>query len=131
MNLAETAIARINAEECFRLRKVDGRDINDWHTTLAKMRASGDTAGALGLLYKIIAACETLEQYDPREPQPYWYEQAAKLHEKRGELTEAEELVVRWLSFWRGRERGEKTKMRALLDKLVVQHDAQGIAGRP
>ncbi|MFT4471437.1 hypothetical protein ACMX2H_16155 [Arthrobacter sulfonylureivorans] len=93
-------IAIINMEECYRRRTVRGRDLNDWHLQLEAWRRIGNFEAMLQLLGEIIVATEQLEQYDDREPQPYWHEQKAKLHRKRHEYQEEAAVLALWLAHW-------------------------------
>lgn len=100
MNQVERAIASINAEELRRRRTVRGKDLNDLIPVLDSYSAVGMSREFLGLLGEIMAACETLEQYDPREPQPYWYERAAGMHRRLGQHGEELDVLARWLMYW-------------------------------
>ena len=97
---AGRAIHAVNMGETFRRRVVRGQDFNDWHEQLEQWWVVGDYTAILGLLGEIIAAAETLEQYDDREPQAYWYQQAAKAHTALGDHEAAVAMLERWLQFW-------------------------------
>lgn len=113
MNPVERAIASINAEELRRRRTVRGKDLNDLIPVLDSYSAVGMAREFLGLLGEIMAACETLEQFDPREPQPYWYERAAGMHRRLGEHDEELDVLARWLMHWpASRERNDLARDR-------------------
>lgn len=96
----DAAIRRINTDELYRLRRVRGRDLNQWHQDLTVWIQGGLPEEALALLGEIITVAETLQQYDSREPQPYWYEKAAKILADQGEHGAAELLLRNWLHLW-------------------------------
>lgn len=101
----ERAIRRINDEEQRRRRKVRGRDFNDWHTQLREWREAGEHGQSLRLLLEIVAAAETLAQYDSREPRHEWYVWASKDFERLGLIEQAVEILRRWEYHWpAGRE---------------------------
>lgn len=102
-NAVDIAIASINMEECYRRRLVRGRDLSEWHTDLEAWIATGEYEQALEFLGEAIGAVETLEQYDDREPQPYWFQKAADLYEDMGEPENAAKVVDRWLRSWPAR----------------------------
>lgn len=109
----EALIGAINMQECYRRRVVRGQDLNEWHQQLDSWKADGHTGPALELLAEIMAAVETIEQYDPREPQPYWYMEAAKLYRKVGSPQEEWEVLQRWLARWpMSRPRHDKARER-------------------
>lgn len=113
VNSVEALIGSINMEECYRRRQVRGRDLNEWHPQLDEWIAAGETRKALDLLAEIFTAVESLEQYDAREPQPYWYETAAKIY--RTLRCDQEEAAVceRWLIRWpESRTRHDKARHR-------------------
>lgn len=87
-------------EECYRRRKVRGRDMAEWIPQMDAWVAAGETRLALELLAEIIAACETLEQFDTREPAPFWYESAAKVYRQLGCSHEEATILERWLAHW-------------------------------
>lgn len=93
-------IVRINSEELWRLRRVWGLDLGDWHPYLDALIAAGKTQKALDLLAELIIASETLVQYDSREPEPYWYERAAVLYRRLHRLDDEAAILERWLTFW-------------------------------
>ncbi len=97
---ADRAIAVINMEEAFRRRLVRGRDINEWHPTISEWLAAGRDDDVLTLVAEIIDATMILEQYDPREPQPYWFELAARIHHRRGAHRDEAVILRRWLARW-------------------------------
>lgn len=74
---AKRAIRRIKDLEMRQRRQVRGRDFNDWDGQLRAWRAAGECRQSLRLLLEIIAAAETLPQYDPRESRYEWYLWAA------------------------------------------------------
>lgn len=90
----------VNMGETYRRRMVRGQDFNDWHGQLDAWWAVGDYPAILLLLGEIIVAAESLEQYDDREPQAYWYQQAAKAHMEMGDHQSAVEILARWAQFW-------------------------------
>lgn len=100
VNSVEALIGAINMEEAYRRRKVRGRDINDWHPQLDEWVAAGETRKALDLLGEIFEAVESLEQFDAREPQPYWYEMAAKIYRTLRCAPEEAAVLERWLIRW-------------------------------
>lgn len=100
MNHVDYAIAAINADELMRRRRVRGRDLNEWIGPLQEMIDAGQDAEALELLEEIMACCETLEQYDPREPQPFWYEKACGLLRRSRRYSEEAQTLTRWLRRW-------------------------------
>lgn len=109
----DAAIAAINMEECYRRRLVRGRDLNEWHTDLENWILTGQDDTALGFLGEAIAAVETLEQYDDREPQSYWYEKAADIHQERGDHAAASAVLERWMATWpEVRRRRDSTRLR-------------------
>lgn len=93
-------IAVVNMEEAYRRRRVRGKDLNDWHPQLDAWAESGQTVEALRLLGEIMETVENLEQYDPREPQPYWFEVAARIHHRAGRHEEEAAVLRRWLDKW-------------------------------
>lgn len=97
---AERAIAVINMEECYRRRLVRGRDLNEWHMQIEQWASAGNVAAQRALLREIIEVTERLVQYDAREPQPYWHEKLADLHESTGERWAEVAVVTRWLACW-------------------------------
>jgi len=115
---AGRAIHAVNMAETYRRRVVRGRDVNDWHLELDEWWAMGDFAAVLDLLREIISAMETVEQYDDREPQSYWYVQCAKAHTAIGDHDAAVAVLERWFRFWppeRIRFDNEPARMRARL----------------
>lgn len=113
MNQVEYAIAAINAEELMRRRMVRGKDLNDWLGPLQEMIDAGQDAEALELLEEIMSCCETLEQFDPREPQPFWYEKACGLLRRSRRYEEEARTLTRWLSRWPAeRPRGDLAQER-------------------
>lgn len=100
MNQVEYAIAAINAEELMRRRQVRGRDLNEWIGPLQELIDTGADAEALALLEEIMDCCETLEQFDPREPQPFWYEKACGLLRRSRRYEEEAGTLTRWLERW-------------------------------
>lgn len=90
----------VNMAETYRRRLVRGQDFNDWHSQLEEWWVAEDYTAILGLLSEIIAAAEGLEQYDDREPQAYWYQQAANAHAALGDHAAAVEVLERWYQFW-------------------------------
>lgn len=96
----EQAIRRINTAELYARRRVRGRDFNDWHGQLRDWRDLGEHREALRLLLEIIAAAETLVQYDGREPRHEWYLWAAAEYEALGLIDPAVRLLERWQYFW-------------------------------
>jgi len=97
---ARGLIHAVNMEETYRRRLVRGRDFNDWHPQLEQWWAAQDYAAILGLLSEIITAAEALQQYDDREPQAYWYVQAAKAHAHLGDHAAAVSVLERWFRYW-------------------------------
>lgn len=97
---AELAIRRINDIEQRRRRKVRGRDFNDWHTQLDQWKKDGQHQERLRLLLEIVAAAETLPQYDSREPRYEWTLWAATEYEHLGMPNHAVQLLHRWLHHW-------------------------------
>jgi tetratricopeptide (TPR) repeat protein len=93
-------IHAVNMDETYRRRQVRGRDLNDWHPQLDAWWAAGDYTAILDLLGEVITAAETLEQYDDREPEAYWYQQAAKAHTVMGDHAAAVAVLERWFQFW-------------------------------
>lgn len=117
----DLALARINAEECARRRLVRGKDLNGWLAVLDEMILAKQHDEALDLLGEIMDACETLEQYDPREPHPYWYERAAGLLRKTGQHGREMETLARWLDRWpdsRPRPDFARERIRARLEDV-------------
>jgi hypothetical protein len=111
----EKLIGAINMEECYRRREIRGKDFNDWHGDLERWKAAGQDREILGLLTEIMDACETLEQYDEREPQPYWYEEAAKACRRLSDPTGELAVLQRWLVCWPlDRRRLDKVRERFL-----------------
>lgn len=96
----DRAIRRVNTGELLDRRRVRGRDLNDWHGQLRDWRDLGEHSEALRLLLEIIAAVETLEQYDSREPRYEWYLWAAREYEALGLVDAAVAVLERWGSFW-------------------------------
>lgn len=86
---AERLIHAVNMVETYRRRGVRSRDLNDWHAQLDEWWAVGAHTLILGLLAEVMYVVETLEQYDDREPQAYWYQQAAKAHTALGDHASA------------------------------------------
>ena len=120
----DDAIAAINMDECYRRRRVRGRDLNDWLVPLKDLRKAGETRAALDLLAEIIAAIETLEQFDPREPQPYWYEEAAKVYRRLKCRQEEADVLNRWLAFWpeqRARHDRARERVRARIEYVTTR----------
>ena len=93
-------IASINAHHLTHLRQVRGRDINDHHTHIHQLQHQGDHPALLDLLGEIIPLTYTLQQYDPREPDPYWTQMAVDTHTYLGDHTAARELWSAWLTHW-------------------------------
>lgn len=119
------AIAAINAEELMRRRVVRGMDLNDNIAVIDNLVAQGLAAEALELLEEIIAVVETLEQYDDREPQPYWYERAAGLHRRLGNHEAELDVLGRWLIAWppsRLRPDLARDRVRARYRDVVERH---------
>jgi Asp-tRNA(Asn)/Glu-tRNA(Gln) amidotransferase C subunit len=100
VNSVEALIGSINMEEAYRRRKVRGRDLNEWHPQLDEWIAAGETRKALDLLGEIFESVESLEQFDAREPQPYWYETAAKIYRTLRCSEEEAAVLERWLIRW-------------------------------
>lgn len=121
----DRAIRRINTEELYARRLVRGRDFNAWHGQLAQWRAAGEHREALRLLLEIVAAAETLAQYDSREPRCEWYLWAAGEYEAVGLVDPAVRILERWQYFWpaerecypshRGRVESRLRRIRRLL----------------
>lgn len=128
---AERAIAVINMEECYRRRLVRGRDLNEWHEQLQLWREAGDVPAQRALLREIIAVTETLEQYDAREPQPYWHEKLADLHADEGAWWSELAVLCRWLAAWpddRRRFDKARERVRARVDESYAQVAVMGRA---
>lgn len=126
-------IQEINMAETYRRRLVRGRDFNDWHLQLDEWWITEDYESILSLLSEIIAAAETLEQYDDREPQAYWYQQAAKAHTRLGDYAAAVEILERWFQAWpppRQRFDNEPARMTDRLD-AARNRLARSTAGEP
>lgn len=100
MRQVDMAIQAINAEELMRRRRVRGLDLNDHIAVIDSLVSEGLVPQALELLEEIIAVVETLEQFDDREPQPYWYERAAGLHRRSGNHEAELDVLGRWLIAW-------------------------------
>lgn len=96
----DRAIRRINTGELYARRQVLGKDFNAWHQQLRGWRAAGEHREALHLLLEIIAAAETLVQYDSREPRCEWYFWAAAEYEALGLVDRAVRVLDRWQYFW-------------------------------
>ncbi|GAA4914628.1 hypothetical protein [Nesterenkonia rhizosphaerae] len=113
-------IEQINTEELYRRRLVWGRDLNDWHLTLDHWISTGLTAKALELLELILETVETLEQFDTREPQFYWYKMTAELYLSTGEPDKAADTLERWVAGWPD-SRAVPDQARASLERTKTQ----------
>ncbi|GAA1806914.1 hypothetical protein [Nesterenkonia flava] len=125
---AQRLIDAVNHQELMRRRQVHGRDLNDWHTALRELKAAGETRQALVLLHEIIDKTLALAQYDAREPQLWWFTQAAWLHERHRDYDKAAAVLQQWLDAWPDRRAipwrsrpaidRERTKVHARIQRL-------------
>lgn len=124
-------IARINAEELWRRRIVRDQDLNDWHGQLREWEARGQIDEAIDLLGEIMDVVVDLDWLDAREPQLYWFEQAAGLLRLQGRRQEAAAVMRRWLDSW-PLDRAESTEGRDAVERRrakVLRHLATLEAG--
>jgi len=119
-DLVDIAIASINMQELYRRRMVRGRDLNEWFDDLEAWIAAGEYEEALTFLGEAIGTVETLEQFDNREPQPYWFQKAADLYEDSGEPEAAAKVLRRWLESWPPR-RERRDGMREVVCTRIAQ----------
>lgn len=117
--MVDLAIASINMEECYRRRLVRGRDLNEWFTQLEVWLESGQYEEALSFLGEAIGAVETLEQFDNREPQSYWYQKAADVYEDMGQPGNAAKVLQRWLASWPAHRQGNNSDRHEVCSRLL------------
>lgn len=121
MNLDE-AITDLNLEHAYRLRQVQGKDFNDWHEELDHWVGSANYGPALTVLDQIREKSHQLVQYDPREPDPYWFELTCRIL-TRTDPARAAEPLREWLDAWNqrsGRVR-DRARISARHQKLLAR----------
>ena len=99
-------IASVNLHELYRRRMVRGADLSQWHAQLEAWLQDGALLEAAEFLLEVLDVVETLEQFDAREPQPYWYLKLADVYEDAGEPGGAAAVLRRWLARWPAEREG-------------------------
>lgn len=102
--------------EQFRRCLVDGMHYLETIEPIKQLKREGKLDDALALCYQAIEGAEA--DRDGREPAPWYTEQAAIIHRKRGERNEEVAVLRRWLEACPPARRAG-SKIQARLDKLT------------
>ncbi|PCC37441.1 tetratricopeptide repeat protein [Glutamicibacter sp. BW77] len=93
-------IDAINMQHVWALRKLHGKDLGDHVQVLIELETDKRYDEMIALLEEITELMHTLEQYDTREPQPYYAEKLASIYIKLGSHDDAIRALRRWLDAW-------------------------------
>ena len=93
-------IEAINMDHLWKLRKLHGKDLAEHVQDLVEMEADKRFEEMVVLLEQIIDVTHTLEQYDAREPQPYYAQKAATIYNKLKRRQDSIRVLRRWLAAW-------------------------------
>ncbi|MGL3805889.1 tetratricopeptide repeat protein [Paeniglutamicibacter sp. R2-26] len=96
----ERLIIGINSEELWIRRRVARWDLNDWLLPIDDLIRAKRYAEALDVLQDITKTCVSLKQYDNREPQAYWAEKLATVHQRLRNKPAAAAVLTDWLTHW-------------------------------
>lgn len=121
----EAMIHETNHAETIRRRIVGGHPQEHWYVVIGAMFDHGLDDTALPVLEKLMAAAESLAQYDTREPEPYWFERAAMIHRRHGEYPFEIMVLDRWLGHWPA-DRWRPNRHR---DRILKRRDAARALG--
>lgn len=96
----ENLIISINSEELWIRRRVARWDINQWLLPIDDLMRARRFSEAIDVLETITTTCVSLQQYDNREPQAYWFEKLATAHQRAGNKPAARAVLTNWLTYW-------------------------------
>lgn len=96
----QRVINAINMEHLYKLRTLRGKDISEHVQDVINLEAEDRYAEMLELLEEVIDITHALEQYDQREPQPYYALKACSVYMRLGRRADAIRALERWLGAW-------------------------------
>lgn len=112
-------------EHLWKLRKLHGKDLADHVQDLVEMETGKRYDDMVVLLEQIIDVTHTLEQYDPREPQPYYAQKAATIYNKLRRRPDAIRVLRRWVEAWPPERPTTQVREREKIIERLVRLEAK------
>lgn len=96
----QRVINAINMEHLYKLRTLRGKDISEHVQDIVSLEAEDRYPEMLERLEEVIDITHVLDQYDTREPQPYYALKASAVYMRLGRRADAIRVLERWLAAW-------------------------------